>query len=420
MTTPSQTVVFPAAVKKHALEVPYRCLQSACVAVILFVVAAFFRLGSSPYIAFAFAGAFVVHMAMRPSRRELAVVVACAAMFGAAYFLLHADVTSFYGAARGISGRLFFGLGSLLLVTLQWFWAPETEKHIRLERAREVVLIPALCLCSAVAVNLAIGVTPITYDRLLYVFDLKFLNGPGGPPSWVVGRLLRAHPWLLKACGYVYNSLPLGLAACLAIQWRDRQRDARDTFSQVDLRWISVALGVTGFLLYQVSPASGPVYLFAQEFPFHVPDLTGLAIQPAWLQPAARNGMPSLHVGWTLLLFWNIRRLQLVDGSDRGNVPDAHGSGDPRFRRTLPRGSHGGSGIGAGDSGCLHPDECPHAMVRDNGIRSDHHDGLADRVSHWRGPANSRRRRDLVHGFRVRSGAGDCGLAPGTGCKSIV
>jgi PAP2 superfamily len=307
VTTPSQTVVFPAAVKKHALEIPYRSMQAACVTVILFVVAAFFRLGASPYIAFAFAGAFVVHMAMRPSRRELAVVAACAAMFGTAYYLLHADVANFYGAAMGISGG-FLGLGSLLLVTLQWFWAPETAKRIQLERAREVVLIPALCLCSAVAVNLAIGLTPITYDRILYVFDLKFLNEPGGPPSWVIGRLFRSHPWLLKACGYVYNSLPLGLAACLAIQWRERQRNADDTRSQVDLRWISVALGVVGFLLYQVSPAAGPIYLFGKDFPFHVPDLAGLAIQPAWLQPAARNGMPSLHVGWTLLLFWNIRR----------------------------------------------------------------------------------------------------------------
>jgi hypothetical protein len=235
-------------------------MQTACVTVILFAVAAFFRLGSSHYIAFAFAGAFVVHMAMWPSRRELAVVAACAAMFGAAYFLLHADVAKLHGSAIGISGG-FLGLGSLLLVTLQWFWAPETAKRIQFQRAREVVLIPALCLCSAVAVNLAIGLTPITYDRLLYVFDLKFLNADfGGPPSWVIGRLFRAHPWLLKACGYVYNSLPLGLAACLAIQWRDRQRNASIT---VDLRWLSVALGVVGFLLYQVSPAAPDRFTFS-------------------------------------------------------------------------------------------------------------------------------------------------------------
>lgn len=300
MTTPSQTVVFPASVKKHAWETPYRWTQTACLALILFILAAAFRLGASPYIAFAFTGAFILHIVSQPTRRELAIVAACAAMFAAPYYLLHAEVTNFYGAAMGIPGG-FLGLGSVLLTTLQWFWAPAEIKRVHFERAREVGLIPALCLCSAVAVNLAIGLTPITYDRILYVFDTKF----GGPPSWVIGRLLRAHPWLLQACGYIYNSLPLGLAACLAIQWRDRQINTRIV---VDLRWLSVAIGVVGFLLYQLSPAAGPIYLFGKDFPFHVPDLAGPAIQPAWLQPAARNGMPSLHVGWTLLLFWNMRR----------------------------------------------------------------------------------------------------------------
>jgi hypothetical protein len=75
-----------------------------------------------------------------------------------------------------------------------------------------------------------------------------------------------------------------------------------------DLRWLSIALGVTGFALYQVCPAAGPVYLFGEQFPLQVPQLAGLAMQPVWLPPVARNGMPSLHVGWTLLLFWNLRR----------------------------------------------------------------------------------------------------------------
>jgi hypothetical protein len=298
VTTPSQ--VLPAAVNKHALETAYRWMQTACLAVILIALAALFHLGSFPYIAFSFTGAFIMHLVLRPSRRELAMAAACAAIFGVIYYLLHGEVNNFYGAAIGIPGG-FLGLGSLLVVTLQWFWAPAEVKRLHFERAREVVLIPGLCVCSTVAVNLASGLTPITYDRLLYVFDAKF----GGPPSWAIGRLLRAHPWLLQATGYVYNSLPLGLAACLAIQLRDRQRNARIT---VDLRWLSITLGVVGFVLYQVCPAAGPVYLFAKEFPFHVPDLAGMAIQPAWLQPAARNGMPSLHVGWTLLLFWNMRR----------------------------------------------------------------------------------------------------------------
>ena len=301
----------------------------------------------------------------------------------------------------------FLGLGSLLSVTLQWFWAPATVKRVPLERAREVVLIPALCLCSAVAVNLAVGLTPITYDRILYVFDVKF----GGPPSWVIGRLLRAHPWLLQACGYVYNSLPLGLAACLAIQWRDRQRKRPIL---VDLRWLSVALGVVGFLLYQVSPASGPIYLFGKEFPFHVPDLAGLAIQPAWLQPAARNGMPSLHVGWTLLLFWNMRRRSLVDRSDRRNLPDAHRSGDARFWRALPCGSDGGSGTRARDTSCLHANGKSRSPMGRDGHRRGHHSRLADRIPHRMRSADPRGRRHMVHRVCFRSFAGHCRLASGT------
>jgi hypothetical protein len=237
---------------------------------------------------------------MRPSRRELAVVAACAAIFGLAYYLLHPEVANFYGSAIAIPGA-FLGLGSLLVVTLQWFRAPETMKRVRFEQAREVGLIPALSLCSVLAVNLAIGLTPLTYDRILYVFDAKF----GGPPSWVLGRFLRAHPWLLELSGSVYNSLPLGLAACLAIQWRDRHNNVP---IPVDLRWLSVALGGVGFVLYQLSPVAGPLYLFGNDFPFRVPDLAALAVEPAWLKPAARNGMPSLHLGWTLLLFWNMRR----------------------------------------------------------------------------------------------------------------
>ncbi len=300
MATPSQPVVFPALASKHALETPYRWIQTASVMLILILVAALFRLESSPYIAFAFTGAFIMHMLLRPNRRELAVVLGAATVFSVSYYLHHGTFINFYGAVIAIPGG-FLGMGSLLVVTMQWFWAPEGAKSFHRERAHQVALIPALCVCSLGAVNLAAQVTPITYDRLLYAFDVKF----GGPPSWFIGRLLRVHPWLFQACGYVYNSLPLGLATCLAIQWRDRQRNLPIV---VDLRWLSVALGVTGFLLYQVCPAAGPVYLFGDQFPLQVPSLAGVAIQPAWLPPVARNGMPSLHVGWTLLLFWNLRR----------------------------------------------------------------------------------------------------------------
>jgi PAP2 superfamily len=275
-------------------------MQAAGVALILLLVAGLLHIAAGPYISFALTGAFVMLLMLRPSRWDIAAVTGSAAIFAAVYFLNHGELIDFYGVGLAIPGA-FLGMGSLLLVTVQWLWAPESTKRFHLERARDVVLIPALCLCSAIAVNIAARVTPITYDRFLYAFDLKF----GGPPAWVVGGWLRAHPWLFEASGYVYNSLPLGLAAGLAIQWRDRLKNAPIL---VDLRWVFITLGVTGFVLYQVCPAAGPVYLFRPQFPATVPSLASFVIEPAWMPPVARNAMPSLHVGWTLLLFWNLRR----------------------------------------------------------------------------------------------------------------
>jgi hypothetical protein len=192
-------------------------------------------------------------------------------------------------------------MGSLLLLSCQWIFAPPAGKRAHFEVLREAGIIPVLCMCSIVAVGAAIRFTPLTYDRLLYAFDLKF----GGPPSWVMGRLFRAHALLFLACAYAYNSLPLGMAACMWLRWRDRQNHVR---ASADLLWMAVSLGIVGFLLYQVCPAAGPVYLFPKQFPYEVPSVVGLSTQPSAMQAVPRNAMPSLHVAWMLLLFWNTRK----------------------------------------------------------------------------------------------------------------
>lgn len=284
----------------RASESANKWMQTLAAALILALVAAILHMGAAPYIAFALTGAFVMHMAMRPARRDLWSTGALAAMFGAVYFLHHGARLDYFGWMAGLPGG-FLGMGSLQVLLARWIWAAAEDKRVWLERVRDVALIPLLCVISMIAVAAAAELTPITYDRILYAFDLKF----GGPPGWVIGKLLRAHPWFYAACGYVYDSLPLGLAACLAMQWRERWEYGR---VMVDLRWLAIVMGTIGFLLYQVCPAAGPVYLFGKEFPFQVPGLAGLAIMPHWLKSVPRNGMPSLHVGWTMLLFWNMRR----------------------------------------------------------------------------------------------------------------
>jgi hypothetical protein len=162
---------------------------------------------------------------------------------------------------------------------------------------------------SMIAVGLAAYLTPITYDRVVFAFDLRL---DPAAPSWRMGTFFRAHPWFYSLCGHVYNSLPLALSACLALQWREEDRLGRERSGRfpVDLGILFVALGVAGFALYQICPVSGPSYLFPQDYPAHLPVLSQAG--PAALPIFPRNGMPSLHVGWTFLLFWNLRTRRIL------------------------------------------------------------------------------------------------------------
>jgi hypothetical protein len=254
-TTPSPAAGFPAVDHRGALDVAYRWMQAACLTLILGVIAVFFHLGLAPYVAFAFAGAFLMHVASQPNLRDLGAVGACALLFAAGYYLLHGDWVYFYGAEIAVPGG-FLGLGSVLVVALQWLWSPAAGRQASLERVTGVSLIPALCLCSMVAVNLAAGFTPITYDRILYVFDAKFLGTTaGGPPSWWIGVLAAVYLTLtaLATLGFGEHYLadlmvapPLGLAI-----------QAACTRTESRVRWMALAAGAGMTLAWLIAFRTG-------------------------------------------------------------------------------------------------------------------------------------------------------------------
>jgi hypothetical protein len=68
--------------------------------------------------------------------------------------------------------------------------------------------------------------------------------------------------------------------------------------------------------LYNVVPGTGPIYAFGQDFPWKAlpyRDLPrfvlGKMIIPTTIP---RNAMPSLHVGWAVLLVWNSRKFPVA------------------------------------------------------------------------------------------------------------
>jgi PAP2 superfamily protein len=278
------------------MERAYAWIQILAAALILILAAGVLKIGSAPYIAFAFAGSFLIFVCTSPSRAEIAWSVAAGAAFALIYYLHGGLMLSYFGSEIGTTGG-FLGMGAVEVLAARMALANPDERPASLRRLRDAALIPSLCLGSMIAVSIAAYLTPITYDPVIYDFDLKF----GGPPSWVVGAAFRSQPWLFSLAGHAYNCLPLALSACLLLDTRRLSRH-----SEVNLMFAILLLGVAGFALYQICPVSGPVYLFPHDFPSHVPALAKAAPSP--LQEVPRNGMPSLHVAWTLLLFWNLRR----------------------------------------------------------------------------------------------------------------
>jgi hypothetical protein len=154
-------------------------------------------------------------------------------------------------------------------------------------------LVPALCVVSMLAVCLGIKLAPRTWDYTLFAFDRLL-----GIDTFAIGRWFVRSRVFFNICAIVYNTLPLYLSATLIVmrlhgQWRAA-------------KMMMLTLGAVGFLAYQICPAAGPVYRFPGLFPA-APVVGLVPIGPAELANAYRNAMPSLHMGFALLCYWNLR-----------------------------------------------------------------------------------------------------------------
>jgi hypothetical protein len=291
-------------------ETGYKVLQTVAIALLLMLAAGILQIGGGPYIAFAFSGSFLVFAASgatgRPLKTELLICAALALGFAAVYHFSHGSITYFFGCKIAIPGA-FLGMGAVQLSAVRWIWSRAAQKRFELTNMLHCALIPLLCIGSMIAVGLAAYVTPVTYDRVVFAFDLHL---DPAAPSWKLGTFFRAHFWFYYLCGHVYNSLPLALSACLALQWRELQWGERVNRFPVDLGITFLTLGVIGFGLYQICPVCGPSYLFPHDYPAHLPTITNPG--PAPLPVFPRNGMPSLHVGWTFLVLWNLRTRRIL------------------------------------------------------------------------------------------------------------
>lgn len=270
----------------------YKLCSSAAVILVLVVVMGIWHLGSNSMIACGFTGAIFFQVAIRPAKKHLLAAALAGAGYGGVYALLG---TKFGGDWIQTATALgaFLGLGSLTVMALALLWG---KSRAYVEPLRRALILPVFSLVAGVAMEYVADRVPPAYDLYLYAFDGSLGIAPGAS----VAKLFDALPWLAIAASAVYALLLLFPTLYDAWGLRRGVRGSLMTAFAVG--------GVCGFLFYQVCPGLGPLYVFGERFPAHLPAARELHLA-LYRGAGARNAMPSMHMTWALLVWWSALEL---------------------------------------------------------------------------------------------------------------
>jgi hypothetical protein len=255
----------------------------------LFVVR--YHLLEQPYMAAALMGTFLLHVANAPGKRQLVATFLLSAVFALSYSLFrHESLLSIYLPA-------FLGVGSLATQALALIWGPSGYR-VRNGRAMLTgIIFPLFLFCTGIALAVLGQMTSKTYDHFLYVFDASL----GFSPSFAVGQLLAANGPLKVVCYYAYEFLPLAMSIAFLL---DRNRSSS---RPLNLLTLFITTGVSGYLIYHVYPAVGPIYVWPDQFPSHPIQAASVTLEKCFVPDASRNAMPSLHLGMALVVWFASR-----------------------------------------------------------------------------------------------------------------
>jgi hypothetical protein len=253
----------------------------------------------SPFLISALLGAAVIQIRTCRSRLELAAMVPLAAGLAVLHFGPH--VRPLYENPAGFGE--FLGLASLFVMGVRVSRSQPLELRDNLDAFKAAVALPLFAIVSVAALPLTQRAYPVTFDRFLYAFD----GSLGLQPSFVLGRLLAHLVWLRALAKLAYEQVPVAAAILYASTMGTGQRRKPNLFL------VCGAAGVVGCLLYGLVPGAGPRYLFPSRFPDSAAPLAGLALLPVGL-PAGipRNAIPSLHMAWAVLMWWNARQSAIL------------------------------------------------------------------------------------------------------------
>ncbi|MFZ0279004.1 MAG: phosphatase PAP2 family protein [Candidatus Sulfotelmatobacter sp.] len=200
-----------------------------------------------------------------------------------------------------MAGFSFAGLAAFAVLGAHAIWAEGEERKLLLYGFVPIVLFVGSEWMASTLLDITEALHPKTFDLFLYSFDSSLRV----QISFLVGQAFRRWPSLWWTCFVFYTALPLPLALVYAAQLRRSKRDA------LAVMIAFLVTGPVGVMFYNMLPACGPVHLFGAAFPWHpLSTVNAMRLRAVpILMKGARNAIPSLHMTWVLLIWWNSRGL---------------------------------------------------------------------------------------------------------------
>jgi len=248
-----------------------------------------------PFIGYSVSSAFLLLLAGKPEKIEAVVA-------GVVGLVLGITLTH-----QGLLPRMLvtvaagFGLAGLATMFAAVIWGfprPRPQTLRSLAPASTLIFFVG----SSVHTLLAGFFRQRTYDLYVYSIDGSF----GAQVSFLAGQLIHGKTWPTFAVIINYELVVVAIAAFYAAFMNRREKPLWELIE------LLFGAAMIGYVFYTIFPATGPGYIFAsfplgglsqEQLRHFIPETIPIIMH------FPRNAVPSLHVTWTLLIWWNCRSL---------------------------------------------------------------------------------------------------------------
>jgi len=268
----------------------------ACVLLVALAAMGALRLDfRQPFIGYGLGGAFLLFLAARQGAARTALVGTLGVAFAAAIIRGH-----FVGIPTllvQIMGAL--GLASLLFLGCALAWGGRER-----EPAAYRALLPAATLTFMIlAAMYSLNMASLLHEKTLDLYAFAFDGCLGFQPSFELGRIMYSHGWIFTWVKMSYEGIVIAMAALYAGYMGRREKPIWELIEML------FAPAIVGYIFFSVFPVCGPRYALPAYFPRTylpyavLPQLFLERIPVARMFP--RNGVPSLHMTWALMIWLN-------------------------------------------------------------------------------------------------------------------